>query len=144
MLTVVEFFGFGWWDAADVVEEAAVAEPVDPFHGGELEVVEAFPGAFVADVSGFAEADDGLGQGVVVAVSSGAGGGGDVVGGEALCVADGQVLAGFNRSEWWTSPSRPAPLRFRSQTACSRALTARPERSDRDAYSRRFAGCRRR
>ena len=34
-----------------VFEEAAVVEPVDPFEGGELEVVEAAPGAFVADSS---------------------------------------------------------------------------------------------
>jgi len=47
-----------------------VVEPVDPFQGGELEVVEASPGAFVADELGLVEADDRLGQGVVVAVAS--------------------------------------------------------------------------
>ena len=51
-------------------EEAAVVEPVDPFEGGELEVVEAAPGAAVADELGLVEPVDGLGEGVVVAVAS--------------------------------------------------------------------------
>ena len=42
LLTVVEVFGFGWRDAVGVVVvQAPVVEPVDPFQGGELEVVEA-------------------------------------------------------------------------------------------------------
>ena len=46
MLTVVEVPGFGWRDAAGVVVvEPAAVEPVDPFQGGELEVLESPPGA---------------------------------------------------------------------------------------------------
>jgi hypothetical protein len=39
--------------------------PVDPFQGGELDVVEAAPGAAVVDQFGFEQADLGFGQGVV-------------------------------------------------------------------------------
>ena len=70
LLTVVEVFGFGWRDAVGVVVvEPAAVEPVDPFQGGELEVVESSPRAAVADELGLVEPDDRLGQGVVVALS---------------------------------------------------------------------------
>ena len=40
-MTVVEVLGFGWPDASGVVVvQAPAVEPVDPFQGGELEVVE--------------------------------------------------------------------------------------------------------
>ena len=66
----MEVFGFGWRDPAGVVVvDASVVEPVDPFQGGELEVLEASPGAAVADELGLVEPDDRLGQGVVVALS---------------------------------------------------------------------------
>ena len=41
-------FEFGGWDAAEVVEDASVVEPVDPFEGGKFEVVEAAPWSSVA------------------------------------------------------------------------------------------------
>ena len=66
----MEVLGFGWRDAADVVVvEPSAVEPVDPFQGGELEVLEPPPGAAVADELGLVEPDDRLGQGVVVALS---------------------------------------------------------------------------
>ena len=66
----MEVFGFGWRDAVGVVVvEPAAVEPVDPFQGGELEVVESSPGAAVADELGLVEPDDRLGQRVVVALS---------------------------------------------------------------------------
>jgi integrase len=37
-LTVVQVLELRRWDAAEVVEDAAVVEPVDPFEGGEFEV----------------------------------------------------------------------------------------------------------
>ncbi len=49
LLTIVVGLVLGRRDAADAVVQAAAVEPVDPFQGGELEVVEAAPGAFVAD-----------------------------------------------------------------------------------------------
>ena len=71
-MTVVEVFELRRWDAAEVVEDGAVVEPVDPFEGGEFEVVEAAPGAFVADKFGLVEAVDGLGERIVVAVADAA------------------------------------------------------------------------
>ena len=46
-MTVVKVFEVCWWDASEVVEDAVVVEPVDPFEGDEFEVVEAAPGSFV-------------------------------------------------------------------------------------------------
>jgi hypothetical protein len=42
-----------------------VVVPVDPFQGGQFDVVEAFPGAAVVDEFGFEQAALGFGQGVV-------------------------------------------------------------------------------
>jgi hypothetical protein len=39
-LTVVVGFVFGWWDVSDGFEDAVVVEPVDPFQGGVLDVVD--------------------------------------------------------------------------------------------------------
>ena len=43
VLTVVEVFVLCWRDVAELAEQAAVVEPVDPFEGGEFEVVETPP-----------------------------------------------------------------------------------------------------
>jgi hypothetical protein len=75
-----------------------MVEPVDPLEGGELEVVEASPGAAVADEFGLVEPDDRLGQRIVVRVTFGADGVDDADLGEAFGVADREVLGGFNRS----------------------------------------------
>ena len=63
-MTVVVLFKFRRWDLPVGLEEAAVVEPVDPFEGRVLEVVEAAPGAAVADELGLVEPDDRLGEGV--------------------------------------------------------------------------------
>ena len=47
-----------------------MVEPVDPFEGRELDLLEALPGPLMADDLGLVEADDALGQGVVVAVAA--------------------------------------------------------------------------
>lgn len=52
-----------------VFERSAVVEPVDPFRGGDLEVVEALPRPARLDQLGLVEPDDRLGQGVVVGLS---------------------------------------------------------------------------
>ena len=36
---VVEGFEGGWWEVRRAAVQAAVVEPVDPFQGGELDVV---------------------------------------------------------------------------------------------------------
>ena len=58
------------WDVAEFAEESSVVEPVDPFEGGELQVLEAAPRSLVAHEFGLVEAVDGLGHGVVVAVAA--------------------------------------------------------------------------
>ena len=62
MVTVVVGFELGGWDAAVVFEEATVVEPVNPFEGGELEVVESAPWSFVADELGLVEPVDRFGS----------------------------------------------------------------------------------
>ena len=65
-----------------------MVEPVDPLQGGVLEVVDAPPGAALADQFGLVQADDRLGQGVVVAVAAGADRGDRAGLGQPLGVAD--------------------------------------------------------
>ena len=55
VLTVVDVFKLCWRDVAELAEQATVVEPVDPFEGGEFEVVEAPPGALVANQFGLVE-----------------------------------------------------------------------------------------
>jgi hypothetical protein len=55
----------GAWDVFAVLVEALVVESVDPFGGGELDVVDGAPGPAAADRLGLEESVDGLGQGVV-------------------------------------------------------------------------------
>jgi hypothetical protein len=73
-----------------------VIEPVDPLQGGVLDLVDAPPGAAPADQLGLVQADDRLGQGVVVAVAAGADRGDRAGLGEAFGVADRQVLAALS------------------------------------------------
>ena len=56
-----------------------MVEPVDPFQGGQFEVVESFPGSVGPDEFGFVEADDRLGHRVVIGVASGSDRGHDTV-----------------------------------------------------------------
>ena len=91
-MSVVVVFVFGWWDASEFVEESPMVEPVDPLEGGVLEVVEASPWPTVSDEFGLVEADDRLGERIVIAVSSGSDRGDDPVFGETFGVADRQVL----------------------------------------------------
>ena len=70
VLTVVEIFELCWRDVAELAEQAAVVEPVDPFEGGEFEVVEAPPGALVANQFGLVGPEHRFGQGVVVGVAA--------------------------------------------------------------------------
>ncbi len=51
----MDVFKLCWRDVAELAEQATVVEPVDPFEGGEFEVVEAPPGALVANQFGLVE-----------------------------------------------------------------------------------------
>ena len=70
--SVVAFFGFGRRDIADGLEETAVVEPVDPFESSVFDSFEGSPWSSPVDDLGLVETVDGLGQGVVVAVSNAA------------------------------------------------------------------------
>lgn len=76
----------------DLAVEAAVVEPVDVLEGGELDVVESLPGAAAVDEFPLVEPVEALGERVVVAVTDGTDRRDDRVVGEALALADGEVL----------------------------------------------------
>jgi hypothetical protein len=84
--------GLCWRDVPDGFQQAAVVEPVDPFEGGVFHGLEAAPWAAAVDDLGLEEAVDRLGQGVVVAVADAADRGFDPGFGQALGVANGQIL----------------------------------------------------
>ena len=69
-MIVVAVSEFGGRDAAKLVVDSPMVEPVDPFEGGEFEVIKTAPGAFVPDEFGLVEAVDGFGESVVVAVAA--------------------------------------------------------------------------
>src|SRR6185437_8620213 len=69
-----------------------MVEPADPLEGGELDVLDAPPGAAVVNDFGLEEADHGFGQGVVVRVSATADRGFDARVEEPLGVADREIL----------------------------------------------------
>ena len=74
-----------------------MVEPVHPFQGSELDGFQISPWPAPADDLGLVEAVDRLGQGVVVAVADAADRGLDARIGEALGVADRDVLAPLTR-----------------------------------------------
>jgi hypothetical protein len=84
-------FELGRRDIANRLQEPAVVEPVDPLQGGVLDLVEALPGAASADQLGLVQPDDGLSQGVVIAVAAGP--------------------EGMDRDSGWISPSAPPVAR---------------------------------
>jgi hypothetical protein len=65
LLSVVGGLHLDRGDVAAVLVAAAVVEPVDPFGGGELDLLDAAPGFSRVDQFGLVQPVDGLGQGVV-------------------------------------------------------------------------------
>jgi hypothetical protein len=61
VVTVVGLLCFDWCEVVAVLEGGPVVEPVDPFGGGDLEVVETFPWSPRFDQLGLVETDHGLG-----------------------------------------------------------------------------------
>ena len=57
VVTLVVGFEFGGWDVADLAVEADFVHPPNPVQGGEFEVVDAAPGAFVSIAFGLVEPD---------------------------------------------------------------------------------------
>ncbi len=91
-LSIVACFGLGGWNVADRFEQAPVVEPVHPFQGGELDGFQASPWAASPDHFGLVEAVDRLGQGIIVAVADAADRRFYAGGGEALGVANADIL----------------------------------------------------
>jgi len=56
----------GGRDVTDRFEQTAVVEPVDPLKGRVFDVVDAFPWPLPTDQLGLVEADDRLGESVVI------------------------------------------------------------------------------
>src|ERR1019366_2736053 len=72
--------------------EPALVTPVEPGCGGELDLFGRSPGASASDQLGLVEAVDRLGEGVVIAVALRSHRVHDACFGQALGVADGQIL----------------------------------------------------
>ena len=89
MIRVLEL---GGRHVADRAEQALVVVPRDPFEHGKLDLVGVAPRAAAADDLGFEQADDALGQRIVVRISDAADGAFEPRLGEPVGVADRQVL----------------------------------------------------
>src|SRR5689334_17504919 len=92
MSSVVGGLELGWRDVAAVLVEAAVVEPVDPFGGGDLDVVGGLPGAARLDQFGLVEAVDRLSEGVIERVAHRSDRGADAGLGQAFPVPQRGVL----------------------------------------------------
>jgi hypothetical protein len=68
-LTIVRFFELDRREMAQGAVPMALVEPVDPGQRSQLEIVDGADRAFVTDALGLVQADHGLGQGVVVALT---------------------------------------------------------------------------
>jgi len=89
----VDGLEFGGRDHADLPVEPSLVEPVYVLEGGVLDVLEPPPGSLVANQLRLVEPVERFDQGVVVAVAAGANGRRHAGVGEALRVADRQVIA---------------------------------------------------
>ena len=72
VVMVVVGFEFDGWDVAGLAVESDLVEPPNPVQGGEFEVVDAAPGAFMSNAFGLVEPDHRFGRGVVEAVADSA------------------------------------------------------------------------
>ena len=94
MLSCVEVgLGFCGRDVPDGLENASVVEPVHPFEGCIFHGLEAAPRATSVNDLGLEETVDRLGKRVVITIADAADRGFDPGFGEALGVANGQILA---------------------------------------------------
>ena len=102
-------FSFNGRHVADWLEEPAVVKSVDPFKRGILDGLGAAPRPAPMDHLGLEQAADGLGKGIVIAVSDTADGGLDACLGKAFGVADRDILHAALRVLDETAPlNRPA------------------------------------
>ena len=95
---VIGLFEFDRRTVAEGLKETSGVEPVDPFKRRELHLLVGLPGTAAFDQLALVEADDGLGEGVVVAVADRADAGRDAELGQAFGVDDRGVLPWDPRS----------------------------------------------
>lgn len=91
-------FVLGRRHMTDGFEQPTMVKPVNPFQRRVLDGIECAPRSASVDHFGLEQADDGLGQRVIVRVTDAADGGLDGRLGQSLGVADRQVLAAAARS----------------------------------------------
>jgi hypothetical protein len=74
LLVILMVCGFvlGWTPTAQRGVEAAVVPPVDPFQGGELDLLDGPPGPTPFDQLGLEQSVHGFGEGVIKAVPAAA------------------------------------------------------------------------
>jgi len=65
VLSVIGCLQIDGWDVAAVFVEAAVVEPVDPFGGGQFDLLDGAPRLSGCDQFGFVQPVDGFGQRVI-------------------------------------------------------------------------------
>ena len=65
VVTIVGGLEFGWGEVVAVLVDSSVVEPVDPFHGRDLDLVAVATGAARFDELGFVEPVDCLRESVV-------------------------------------------------------------------------------
>src|SRR2546425_1721359 len=92
LLSVVGSLELRRRDVTDRLEEPPMVEPVDPLERRVLDVVDALPRTTPADEFGLVQPDDRLGEGVIERVAAAAHRGHGAGLGQALGVADRQVL----------------------------------------------------
>ena len=69
MFSIVGGFELSWWDAADLVVNAAAVEPVNVAEQGELYTLQSTPGLSQLQQFGLEQPDGRFGQGVVVGIT---------------------------------------------------------------------------
>ncbi len=72
LLAIIHQFKLRRRNVADRFKQPTVVEPIDPFEGGVLDLVEITPGTTVVNDLGLEQSDDRLGEGVVVRVADAA------------------------------------------------------------------------
>src|SRR4051794_41815933 len=99
-----------------------MVEPIHPFERGEFHRLDVSPWSTPTDHLGLEQADDGLGEGIVVGVADAAGGGLDACCGQAFSIADRDVRGGFKWSSqhdvrWLTEATYQTPRQVFSTQA---------------------------
>src|SRR5262245_43267303 len=113
------------------VSSWVVVEPIDPFEGGVLDLVELTPGTTVVNDLGLEQSDDRLGEGVVVRVADAADRRLDAGLLQALSVTNREILAApvapdESRPWSWSEPHSACSSASRTRSVCIERATRQP------------------